>query len=134
MTCPPKSGRDKTGDLAEQKRKRTNENNNLLKNPKMGASWEGYAVEEILRKLNPPESYAWGGHNGPSLDLLCFKEGKEMGFEVKRQDAPRLNKGLLAALEILKLDDFKIIYPGSVRYALHEKIEVVPLEQWLVEA
>jgi len=44
-----------------------------------------------------------------------------------------LSKGLLAALEILKLDDFKIIYPGSARYALHEKIEVVPLEQWLVE-
>jgi predicted AAA+ superfamily ATPase len=105
----------------------------LLKNPKMGASWEGYAVEEILRKLNPRESYSWGVHNGASLDLLCFKDGKRMGFEVKHQDAPRLSKGLLAALEILKLDDFKLVYPGSARYALHEKIEVVPLEQLLVE-
>ena len=56
-----------------------------------------------------------------------------MGFEVKHKDAPRLSKGLLAALEILKLDDFKVIYPGTMRYALHEKNEVVPLEQWLCE-
>jgi predicted AAA+ superfamily ATPase len=77
--------------------------------------------------------YSWGGHNGPSLDLMCFKGGKRMGFEVKHQDAPRLSKGLLAALEILKLDDFKIVYLGTMRYALHEKNEVVPLEQWLCE-
>jgi predicted AAA+ superfamily ATPase len=105
----------------------------LLKNPKMGASWEGYAAEEILRKLNPRESYSWGVHNGPSLDLLCFKDGRRLGFEIKHQDAPRLSKSLLGALEILKLDEFKIIYPGTMRYALHEKIEVVPLEQWLCE-
>lgn len=105
----------------------------LLKNPKMGASWEGYAAEEILRKLNPRESYSWGVHNGPSLDLLCFKDGRRLGFEIKHQDAPRLSKSLLGALEILKLDEFKIIYPGTMRYALHEKIEVVPLELWLCE-
>jgi hypothetical protein len=56
-----------------------------------------------------------------------------MGFEVKHKDAPRLSKGLLAALEILKLDDFKVIYPGTMCYLLHEKIEVVPLEQWRYE-
>jgi predicted AAA+ superfamily ATPase len=99
----------------------------------MGASWEGYAAEEILRKLNPRESYSWGVHNGPSLDLLCFKDGKRIGFEIKHQDAPRLTKPLLGALEILKLDEFKIIYPGRMRYPLHEQIEVVPLEQWICE-
>jgi predicted AAA+ superfamily ATPase len=104
----------------------------LLKNPKMGASWEGYAVEEVLRKLNPRENYSWGVHNGPSLDLLCFKDGKRLGFEIKHRDAPRLTKNLLSALEILKLDDFKIIYPGAVRYGLHKGIEVVPLEEWMM--
>ena len=73
--------------------------------------------------------YSWGVHNGPSLDLLCFKDGKQMGLEVKHQDAPRLSKGLLAALEILKL----VVYPGTMRYLLHENIEVVPLEHLLCE-
>lgn len=103
----------------------------LSKHPKMGASWEGYAVEEVLRKLKPREAYSWGVHNGPSLDLLCFKEGHRLGFEVKFQDAPRLTRSMAAALEILKLDEYKVIYPGKLRYALHEKIEVVPLEDWL---
>ena len=105
----------------------------LSKHPKIGASWESYAVEEVLRKLKPRETYSWGVHNGPSLDLLCFKEGRRLGFEVKYQDAPRLTRSMVAALEILKLNEFKVIYPGKMRYALNEKIEVVPLEQWILD-
>ena len=45
----------------------------------------------------------------------------------------RLSKGLLAALDILKLDEFKVVYPGNVSYALHVKIEVLPLDQWLID-
>ena len=105
----------------------------LSKHPKIGASWEGYAVEEVLRKLKARETYSWGVHNGPSLDLLCFKEGRRLGFEVKYQDAPRLTRSMAAALEILKLDEFKVIYPGKLRYVLNEKIEVVPLEEWLLD-
>jgi predicted AAA+ superfamily ATPase len=40
---------------------------------------------------------------------------------------------MVAALEILKLDKLKIVYPGKMRYSLQDKIEVVPLEQWLLE-
>ena len=105
----------------------------LSKHPKMGASWEGYAVEEVLRKLAPRESYSWAVHNGPSIDLLCFKEGRRLGFEVKYQDAPRLTRSMSAALEILKLDALTVVYPGSARYSLHKNIEVVPLEQYLLE-
>lgn len=101
----------------------------LSKHPKMGASWEGYAVEGVLRKLKPRESFSWGVHNGPSLDLLCFKEGRRLEFEVKYQDAPRLTRSMVGALDILKLDEFKIIYPGKLKYVLNEKIEVIPLEQ-----
>ena len=109
------------------------DHDDLLKNPKLGASWEGYAVEEVLRKLNPQESYSWGVHNGPSLDLLCFKDGRRLGFEIKHQDAPRWTRSLSAALEILHLDELKIIYSGKLRYSLQEKIEVVPLEDWLLK-
>ena len=105
----------------------------LSKHPKMGASWEGYAVEEVLRKLAPRESYSWAVHHGPSIDLLCFKEGRRLGFEVKYQDAPRLTRSMSAALEILKLDALTVVYPGSARYSLHKNIEVVPLEQYLLE-
>lgn len=105
----------------------------LSKHPKMGASWEGYAVEEVLRKLAPRECYSWAVHNGPSIDLLCFKEGRRLGFEVKYQDAPRLTRSMSAALEILKLDALTVVYPGSARYSLHKNIEVVPLEQYLLE-
>ena len=105
----------------------------LCKHPKMGVSWEGYAVEEVLRKLAPRESYSWAVHNGPSIDLLCFKEGRRLGFEVKYQDAPRLTRSMSAALEILKLDALTVVYPGSARYSLHKNIEVVPLEQYLLE-
>ena len=105
----------------------------LSKHPKMGASWEGYAVEEVLRKLAPRESYSWAVHNGPSIDLLCFKEGRRLGFEVKYQDAPRLTRSMSVALEILKLDALTVVYPGSARYSLHKNIEVVPLEQYLLE-
>lgn len=105
----------------------------LSVNPKMGASWEGYAVEEVLRKLAPRESYSWAVHNGPSLDLLCFKEGRRLGFEVKYRDSPRLTHSMLASLEILKLDALKIVYPGSMRYWLQDNIEVVPLEKYLLD-
>jgi uncharacterized protein len=105
----------------------------LSKHPKMGASWEGYAVEEVLRKLAPRECYSWAVHNGPSIDLLCFKEGRRLGFEVKYQDAPRLTRSMSVALEILKLDALTVVYPGSARYSLHKNIEVVPLEQYLLE-
>jgi hypothetical protein len=96
-------------------------------------SWMVAGVDLRLEDKRLELRYSWGVHNGPSLALMCFKGGKRMGFEVKHKDAPRLSKGLLAALEILKLDDFKIVYLGTMRYALHEKNEVVPLEQWLCE-
>jgi len=64
---------------------------------------------------------------------MCFKDGQRMGFEIKYQDAPRLSRSMVAALEILKLDKLKIVYPGKMRYSLQDKIEVVPLEQWLLE-
>jgi hypothetical protein len=70
---------------------------------------------------------------GPMPRADFYRRIFTLPFEVKHKDAPRLSKGLLAALEILKLDDFKVIYPGTMCYALHEKNEVVPLEQWLCE-
>lgn len=103
----------------------------LHMHPKIGASWEGYAIEEILRALCPQEAYFWGVHNGAELDLLCFKDGRRIGFEVKYKDAPKLTRSMQTAIEALKLDQLQVIYPGQTRYRLNDVIEVCPLEKWL---
>ena len=99
----------------------------LEHHPKVGASWEGYAVEEILKALRPDEAYYWATHNGAELDLLLFKNGRRIGVECKRADAPRLTPSMRAALSDLKLDELRVVYPGARRYRLGERDEVVPL-------
>jgi len=102
----------------------------LEMHPKSGASWEGYAVEETLKALEPDEAYFWATHNGAELDLLLFKRGKRIGVECKRADAPALTASMRIALHDLKLDELKIVYPGNKRYALSERVTVVPLSEF----
>jgi predicted AAA+ superfamily ATPase len=105
----------------------------LENHPKVGASWEGYAVEEVLKALQPDEAYFWATHNGAEIDLLLFKNGRRIGIECKRADAPVLTPSMRIALADLKLDKLFVVYPGEKRYALDGKVEVVPLAQ-LVKA
>jgi uncharacterized protein len=100
----------------------------LLTHPKIGASWEGYAIEEALRHYQPDEQYFWATHNGAELDLLMFKEGEKIGLEFKRNDAPKLTPSMKIAMDDLKLDRLIVIYPGRKSYPLAESINVVPLE------
>ena len=99
----------------------------LEHHPKVGASWEGYAVEEVLKALWPDEAYYWATHNGAELDLLLFKDGRRLGVECKRADAPTFTPSMRTALRDLKLDELRVIYPGARRYRLGERVEVVPL-------
>ena len=88
--------------------------------PKVGASWEGFAVEEALKALRPDEAYFWATHQGAELDLLLFKDGRRLGVECKRVDAPTLTPSMRIALDDLKLDRLIVIYPGDRRYGLAE--------------
>lgn len=97
--------------------------------PKVGASWEGYAVEEILKALRPDETYYWATHNGAEIDLVLFKKGRRLGIECKRADAPALTPSMRIALADLKLDQLIVTYPGKRRYRLAKKVEVVPLAE-----
>ena len=101
----------------------------LEHHPKVGASWEGYAVEEVLKALQPDEAYFWATHNGAELDLLLFKNGRRIGVECKRADAPTLTPSMRTALTDLKLDELYVVYPGEKRYPLTKQVEVVPLAQ-----
>ena len=99
----------------------------LLAHPKAGASWEGYAVEEVLRNVRPDEAYFWATHQGAELDLLLFKGGRRVGVEIKRADAPTLTRSMRIALSDLRLDSLLVLYPGRHSYPLDERVSVIPL-------
>lgn len=99
----------------------------LLTNPKLGASWKGFAVEEVIRKEAPDEVYFWGTHSGAELDLLLIKDGKRYGVEIKRADAPKLTASMKTAIRDLKLDRFTILYPGTQTYSLTDDVVVTPM-------
>lgn len=99
----------------------------LQGHPKVGASWEGFAIEEALRAIRPDEAYFWATHAGAELDLLLFKDGRRIGVEVKRADAPKLTPSMRVAMTDLKLDRLLVLHPGAQRYPLARRVEAVPL-------
>ena len=99
----------------------------LLAHPKCGASWEGYAIEETLKVVQPDEAYFWATHQGAELDLLLIKDGRRLGVEIKRMDAPVLTPSMRIALDDLKLDQLLVLYPGKTPYTLAERVTVMPL-------
>lgn len=103
----------------------------LEHHPKVGASWEGYAVEEVLKALQPGQAYYWATHNGAEIDLVLFKDGRRIGVECKRADAPALTPSMRIALADLKLDHLYVVYPGDRTYALRKNVEVIPLAKFV---
>lgn len=99
----------------------------LLSHPKCGASWEGYAIEEVLRRTEPDEAYFWATHGGAELDLLLVKKGRRYGVECKRVDAPAITPSMRHALADLELDRLIVVYPGVRAYPLADKVAVMPL-------
>jgi len=102
--------------------------------PKVGASWEGYAIEEMIKVHRPEASYFWATHGGAEIDLLLFKGGRRIGIECKRSDAPTLTPSMRIAVEDLKLSELKVVYPGERSYRLAPRIEVLPLRTLLAQA
>ena len=99
----------------------------LRVHPRSGASWEGFALEQVLRISQPDEAWFWATHSGAELDLLMMHQGRRVGVEFKRQDAPRLTPAMRIARDDLSLDALYVAYPGTRRYSLEDRIEVVPL-------
>ena len=106
----------------------------LLSHPRCGASWEGFVLEHMLQRLQPDEAYFWATHTGAELDALLIKDGRRLGLEIKRADAPRLTPSMRHALDDLELDALWVVYPGSLRYRLHERIEVLPFATGMASA
>lgn len=99
----------------------------LLSHPKSGASWEGYVIEEVLKAIAPDQSYFWATHQGAELDLFLLKDGRRLGIEIKRADAPTITPSMRIALQDLRLEHLSVVYPGATSYRLADRITVVPL-------
>lgn len=99
----------------------------LLSHPKLGASWEGFAIEQVLEALRPDEASFWGTHGGAEMDLVLQHRGRLYGVECKRTDTPRITPSIRNSLEDLSLEKVWIVYPGSRRLQLHERVEALPI-------
>lgn len=99
----------------------------LMGHPKLGASWEGYAIEQVLMHELHDEAWFWATHQGAEIDLLLRRGDRLFGVECKRADAPRLTPSMRIALQDLGLARIAVVYPGAKRYPLSDQVEVVPL-------
>jgi len=101
----------------------------LKTNPKIGASWEGFAIEEMVSFLSKRDNevFFYGTHGGVELDLYWQENSMHIGAEFKYMDAPRTTKSMRQAMEDLSLDHLWVIYPGDKTYALEKNITVLPL-------
>lgn len=99
--------------------------------PKLGASWEGFVLEQAILVAGERNAWYWATQAGAELDLLCNFNGKRVGIEVKYSDAPRLTKSMRIAMDDLGLKRLLVAYPGSQRYALARNIEALPFAELL---
>lgn len=102
----------------------------LVRNPQLGALWEGFALEQIITCLGiyAHDCYFWSTHNEAELDLFIFRPSKRIGFEIKYTDAPKITKSMHTALADLKLDHLYVVYPGKLTFPMSEKITACGLE------
>jgi hypothetical protein len=99
----------------------------LAGHPKLGASWEGFAVEQILSLRDTRDAYFWATHTGAELDLMILSGIRRIGFEIKYTDAPRTTRSMHIALKDLQLDRLYVLHPGQHTYPLDKKITALSI-------
>ena len=103
----------------------------LGEHPRVGASWEGFVIEEAIRALGAlaEECHFWGTHQGAEIDLLVVRGRRRLGFEMKRTSAPHLTKSMRIAMDDLRLDRLDVVHAGDHTFALADGIRAVPLQR-----
>jgi hypothetical protein len=96
--------------------------------PKLGASWEGFVVEQILAGEPHDDAYFWATHQGAEIDLILRRGDQLFGVECKRADAPRKTPSIRIAMEDLGLQRVVVVYPGDKRYPIADRVEAVPID------
>ncbi|MGH9594557.1 MAG: ATP-binding protein [Bryobacteraceae bacterium] len=99
----------------------------LEAHPKLGASWEGFALEQVFSLTGDRDAYFWATHGGAELDLMVNWQGRKLGFEFKYGDAPSMTKSMHTTLHDLKLERLFVIYPGKDSYVMNDQTEAVPI-------
>jgi len=102
--------------------------NVLTGHPRLGASWEGFALEQFLSIVRPGDAYFWATYSGAELDLFFFSQGKRYGVEFKFNDAPSTSKSMRVAIDTLGLHHLYVVYPGKKSYPLDELITVLSIK------
>jgi uncharacterized protein len=100
----------------------------LESHPKLGASWEGFVIEQILSAVGERDAYFWATQSRAEVDLLLVRKGRRWGVEIKYADAPTLTRSMQFAMEDLGLERMWVVHPGQDRYPLHEKVECVGVQ------
>ena len=106
----------------------------LERHPKLGASWEGTVLEQLLARFGDTSAAFWSTHGGAELDLRLEIDGQVIGFEIKRTDRPSTTKSMHSALADLSLDHLVIVHAGQHRSALADRITAISAAELLVEA
>ena len=99
----------------------------LLSSPRVGASWEGFAIEQILNLFRPAHAWFWSAHSGGEVDLLIMENGRRLGFEAKFSEAPDVTRSMHNVVDDLRLDHLFVVCPGPESYPVHERISVQSL-------
>jgi uncharacterized protein len=103
----------------------------LSAHPRLGASWEGYALDEVIRHLGKrdDEVYFWRAHTGAELDLLFHERGRTWGVEVKYTLSPKITRSMRTAIRELELSHLWVITPEGNQYPLAKDVTVLPIGQ-----
>lgn len=107
----------------------------LEAHPKVGASFEGFALQEVMRALHarPEQCYFWATHQGAELDLLVVRGERRRGFEFKRTDAPDVTKSMHVAIRDLGLESIDVVHAGGDTYPLSTKIRALAISRLTTE-
>lgn len=105
----------------------------LERHPKVGASWEGFLLEQLREHVGaPPEKcFFWATHGGAELDLLVLQGRRRLGFEIKRTTAPSLTPSMRSAVADLHLDRLDVLHAGAAEFSLARKVRAVPATRLL---
>jgi len=103
----------------------------LLGHPKVGASWEGFIVEQLVAMPGVRDPWFWATHAGAELDLLVEVNGQRIGIEIKRTDSPKITSSMRHALNDLALHRMLVIHAGQHRFALADRIEAIGVDEAL---
>jgi len=105
----------------------------LLGHPKLGASWEGFVIEQLLARTDIRDAWFWGTHGGAEIDLLIQHDGEWVGIEIKRTDAPHMTPSIRNAIDDFDLTRVIVAHAGDDRFPIAPNVEAISAAELLAD-